>query len=312
MILITAPTCLNSRPIPTLGPRNPESHPAIAAPNRPLLPFPGQAEDSETQMAKNLKLLLTESVDSLGIVGDVVTVRTGYARNFLLPRNMATTPSEEAIKAVASKRAEAERAVAQLRKDRETLVSRMNGVEISLQRSCNDMGHLYASVTQQEIATALTAAGYPGVKPRDVRLHQTIKRIDAYDVHIKFESELEATIKLWVLADRKLDLDKREEVEVDDHGNRIAKKAGEAKDAGVASEDAAAEKSDKHRDDKPRKKGKKDAGDSGPTPAAEEPKKKSTWGTAVDRGPQGGTSAHDSRPEKAEKSEKKGKGKGKK
>jgi large subunit ribosomal protein L9 len=56
-------------------------------------------------MSKNIKLLLTESVEALGIVGDVVNVRVGYARNFLLPRNMATTPSEEAIKAVAAKRA---------------------------------------------------------------------------------------------------------------------------------------------------------------------------------------------------------------
>src|SRR4051812_11151716 len=104
-------------------------------------------------MAKNVKLLLTESVDSLGIVGDVVNVRIGYARNFLLPRNMATTPSDEAIKAVAVKRADAEKALALLRKEREALVQKLSGIELSIQRSCNDLGHLYASVTQQEIAS---------------------------------------------------------------------------------------------------------------------------------------------------------------
>lgn len=231
-------------------------------------------------MAKNVKLLLTESVEALGIVGDVVNVRIGYARNFLLPRNMATTPSDEAIKAVAAKRAEAERALAQLRKDREALIQKMNGIEISIQRSCNDMGHLYASVTQQEIAGALAAAGYPGVKPRDVRLNQNIKRIDAYDIHIKFEADLEATVKLWVLADRKLDLDKTDEVEVDAEGNMIEKKPEAAPAEGAEAEAPAAKPA---AEDKPKKKGKKDA--AAPAAAAEEAPKKSTWGTPVDKGP---------------------------
>lgn len=162
-------------------------------------------------MPKSLKLLLTENVDSLGIVGDVVTVRLGYARNFLLPRNMATEPTEESLAAVAERRAEAQRQLAALRKEREALVKRLAGTELTLQRSCNDQGILYASVTQQDIASALEQAGYPGVKPRDVRLTQNIKRIDTYEVHVKFESDLEADVKLWVVADRKLDLDKHEE-----------------------------------------------------------------------------------------------------
>lgn len=158
-------------------------------------------------MARNIKLMLTENVDSLGIIGDVVNVRIGYARNFLLPRNMATKPSDEAIKAVAARRAEAEKQLAELRKDREALVKKLEKVEISLTRSCNDLGHLYGSVTQQEIAKALADAGYKGIKPRDVRLNQAIKRVDNYDVHIKFEADLDATIKLHVLPDRKLDAD---------------------------------------------------------------------------------------------------------
>lgn len=182
-------------------------------------------------MPKNIKLLLTENVESLGIVGDVVNVRTGYARNFLLPRSMATTPSDEAIKAVASKRADAEKQVAAERAQREGLTKKLAGVEITLQRSCNDLGHLYASITQQDIAAALQDAGYPGVKPRDVRLNTNIKRIDAYDVHIKFDSDLDATIKLWVVADRKLDVDRKPEVEVDQHGEMIEQPAGEARHA---------------------------------------------------------------------------------
>lgn len=174
-------------------------------------------------MPKTLKLLLTENVDNLGIVGDVVTVRTGYARNFLLPREMATQPSEEAVRAVAAKRAAAEKALKEERATREEMIGRLQGQELTLTRSCNDQGHLYAAVTQQDIAGALGTLGF-AVRPREVRLAQTIKRIDSYDVQVKFDADLQATIKVWVVADRKLDLDEdREEMEFDNEGNLIVK-----------------------------------------------------------------------------------------
>ncbi len=156
-------------------------------------------------MARNVKLLLTENVEALGIVGDVVNVRTGYARNFLLPRTLATEPSEEKIKALAAKRADAERMVAEQRQQREELSKKLVGVEVHLTRSCNDQGILYGGITQHDIAEALSAMGHH-VKARDVRINQAIKRIDTYDVHIKLDADLDSIIKLWVVADRKLDL----------------------------------------------------------------------------------------------------------
>ena len=81
-------------------------------------------------------------------------------------------------------RAQAEKELEELRKQREALIKKLEGVEITIQRSCNDLGHLYASVTQQEIAKALAEAGHTGVRARDVRLHQNIKRVDTYDVHM--------------------------------------------------------------------------------------------------------------------------------
>lgn len=262
-------------------------------------------------MAKNVKLLLTESVDSLGIVGDVVNVRVGYARNFLLPRNMATTPSDEAIQAVAAKRAQAERELAEQRKEREGLVKKLEGIQLTIQRSCNDLGHLYASVTQQEIATALASAGYPGVKPRDVRLNQNIKRVDTYDVHIKFESDLDATIKLWVVADRKLDLDAAREAEAEQGADQGERKPGEGEGAapeGAAEQPAAVAETkpkgkkskegkepkpeaggeqaaaEKPAGEKPKKKGKKDGEQGGAAAAAPaEEKKVSTWGKPVEK-----------------------------
>lgn len=157
-------------------------------------------------MPKNMKLLLIENVDSLGIVGDVVSVRTGYARNFLLPRALATTPSEELVASLAAKRAEAERLVAQQRSQREETTEKLRGVTMELVRSCNDQGILYGAITQQDVATELTGRGYV-VKPRDVRLPGSIKRVDSYEIHIKLDSDLDALIKLTVKPDRELPKD---------------------------------------------------------------------------------------------------------
>lgn len=209
-------------------------------------------------MAKGLKLLLIENVDSLGIVGDVVNVRLGYARNFLLPRNLATTPSDELIKSLAGKRADAEKQLAELRKHREQLITKLATVEVTLTRSCNDMGILYGAITQQDLAKALGEQGYV-VKPREVRLNETIKRVGNYDVHVKLDADLDATVKLHVKPDR--ELESREKPETKPEGDAAKK---DAKDGEEVAADAKGEgdakggsKSDRKpegkREDRPRK-----------------------------------------------------------
>ena len=158
-------------------------------------------------MPSHVKLLLIDNVDSLGIVGDVVNVRIGYARNFLLPRGLAETPSEEKIKSLAAKRAQAEKDLAQLRTQREQMTEKLKGLDIELVRPCNDMGILYGAITQQEVATLLGAKGF-AVKAREVRIPATIKRVDTYDIHVKLDSDLDAMIKLRVKPDRELSNDK--------------------------------------------------------------------------------------------------------
>ncbi len=192
-------------------------------------------------MARSVKLLLTENVDNLGIVGDIVNVRIGYARNYLLPFGYATTPSDELITQLAEKRAQAEKELASRRAQREEMIGKLNGQELTLIRACNDQGQLYGSVTQQDIATALKEVGFV-VSPREVRLPTTIKRIDTFDIHIKVDSDLEADIKLWVVADRELDNDDSDEMEFDNEGELVVKeKKAPAAPAEDKAETAAAE-----------------------------------------------------------------------
>jgi large subunit ribosomal protein L9 len=204
-------------------------------------------------MARSVELLLTHSVENLGIVGDVVKVRTGYARNYLLPNNVATTPSEELIKSLQAKRAQAQADMKAQRQMRTDTISKLSGYELNLQRACNDQGILYGAVTQQEISAALIAAGF-AVRPRDVRLSGAIKRVDTYDIHIKYETELETDIKLHVKPDRVLAKDEKPDLDFDMEGNLVEKKPGKDRD-GKGSD---RQTGDKHADGAEAKHGKDD------------------------------------------------------
>ncbi len=153
---------------------------------------------------KTVDLLLTESVDSLGIVGDVVKVKAGYARNYLIPHGCAVLPTDRAKEQLAERRAKVQAELAQLRKDLETTIEKLDGFEITLTQSCNDHGFLYGSVTQHDIAAALNEVGFPQISDRHVRLGMSIKRIDSYSVPVQFDADLKAEIKVWVVADREL------------------------------------------------------------------------------------------------------------
>lgn len=165
--------------------------------------------------SKNVELLLLESVDSLGIVGDVVTVRTGYARNYLLPRGLATTPSQELIAQLAEKRAKAEADRAAKRAEREKMVGRLSEYRLTIVKACNDQGLLYGSVTQQDIADLLNAQGFQ-VVARDVRIGQTIKRVGEFELTVKPERDLEATIHLVVESDTPVEVIEEEAEAVED------------------------------------------------------------------------------------------------
>jgi large subunit ribosomal protein L9 len=172
---------------------------------------------------RTIELLLNENVENLGIVGDVVKVRTGYARNFLLPMQIAEVPNDERIAELQAERTTALAQVAAQRNAREDLTTRMEEVELTLVRSCNDRGGLYGSVTQRDISEALEQVGYGGIEIRAVRLPSSIRRIGTYEIPIQFESDLRVEITLIVEPDQPLE--ERNEMEFDDEGELIEKPA---------------------------------------------------------------------------------------
>ncbi len=185
---------------------------------------------------KTIELLLLETVGNTGIVGDVVKVKAGYARNYLLPRGLATTPTPELIEQLSERRAEAEAELKRIRAEQSAMIEKIADYELTLERSCNDQGVLYGGVTQHEIAEALREAGF-AVEDRFVRLGDQIKRVDTFHLPIVIDKELKTDITLIVASDRPLEVE--EETAGEEEGED-----GEPVESAEASEEAPAETAD--------------------------------------------------------------------
>ena len=192
-------------------------------------------------MAKHIELLLLNNIEHLGIVGDVVRVKKGYARNYLLPHGYAEVPSQRRIDSLEVERAAALSELAKRRDARQELVERMQDITLTLVRSCNDQGVLYGSVTQRDICDALQTNGYD-VDTRSCRLAAAIRRIGEYTVPIQFEKEMRTEIGVIIEPDQPLE--EREEMEFDNEGNLIIKQPKSEATEDAASDDGESEASE--------------------------------------------------------------------
>lgn len=149
------------------------------------------------------ELLLLKDVRKLGHVGDVVKVRDGYARNYLLPQRLATEPSEENIKAIETvkKAAAAERA--RKTKEFQEIAAKMKDLSVTIEANANPEGTLYGSVGPREIAAAFQAQGFP-VLAEHVLLDPPIRTLDNRNVRLEFTDEVEVTVKVWVVREGSL------------------------------------------------------------------------------------------------------------
>ena len=155
-------------------------------------------------MAKNIELLLLDTIENLGIVGDVVKVKPGYARNYLLPHGLAEPPTEEKIQELAARRAEVEAELKKIRSEQEELLEKITDYELTLERSANEQGILFGGVSQHDISEALQAEGF-AIEDRHVRIGEKINRLDTYHVPIQLAKDLKCEIKLWVVSDKPLE-----------------------------------------------------------------------------------------------------------
>src|SRR4051812_39198652 len=148
----------------------------------------------------NVKLLLKESIKHVGRVGDVVEVSAGYARNYLLPKDLAVEPTPNNVKKIEARRKEIEAQEAARRAAQAGVIKKLEGVEVLLERRANEQGHLFGSVSATDIAKQLQAQGYT-VEADEVHLPGKLDRIDTYKVVVSFGDDLKAEVKVWVNPD---------------------------------------------------------------------------------------------------------------
>jgi len=145
-----------------------------------------------------MKVLLRKNVSALGQIGDVVEVKPGYARNYLLPRGIAMVPTKANLKAV---EAEKQRYLGELAKRREELVARaeaINGREVTISARANVEGHLYGSVGPAQIAAALAEQGI-FAEPENIHLDSPIRQLDKYDIAVILAPDVKATVHVWIV-----------------------------------------------------------------------------------------------------------------
>lgn len=149
-----------------------------------------------------MDVILLDKIANLGGLGDKVTVKAGYARNFLLPQGKAVVANKQNVELFEQRRAELEAKLADELAIAETRAEKLNGLEeVVIVAKAGDEGKLFGSIGTRDIADAVTAAGVEVVKS-EVRLPTgTLRNTGEYDIDVQVHSDVTATIKLSVVAE---------------------------------------------------------------------------------------------------------------
>lgn len=140
-----------------------------------------------------MQIILLERVEKLGQMGELVNVKPGYARNYLLPQGKALRANKANLERFESERAQREADNLEKRKDAEVEASKMNSLAVNMVRAASEMGQLFGSVTSRDIAEAVTSAGFTITRDQVV-LDKAIKNLGLADVRIRLHPEVSVEI----------------------------------------------------------------------------------------------------------------------
>lgn len=151
-------------------------------------------------MASSVEIVLKENLEHLGSIGDVVRVRRGYARNYLLPRGLAVVASRGNVRQIEHEKAIQAQRIAKLREEQEKIVAQLAKVTVMVAKEAGDDGKLFGSVTSNDVIEGLKAKGVEMDidKKKLIMPAQTIKEVGSYEIGVKLPYGLTATVKLEV------------------------------------------------------------------------------------------------------------------
>jgi large subunit ribosomal protein L9 len=140
-----------------------------------------------------MQIILLERVEKLGQMGDLVTVKPGYARNFLLPQGKAMRANKANLERFEAEKAQREADNLQRRGEAETEAKKMSGLAISMVRAASEMGQLFGSVTSRDIAEGVTEAGFT-IQRSQVVMDKSIKILGLHDIRVTLHPEVAVTV----------------------------------------------------------------------------------------------------------------------
>jgi large subunit ribosomal protein L9 len=144
-----------------------------------------------------MQVILREDVGNLGEVGDVVNVKSGYARNFLLPRGLAVVANERQMSRLEHEKGIIEKRVSRLRDDAQGIKNKLEKVSLNIEKACGENGKLFGSVTAMEVEALLRESGFD-LDRRKIQLWENLKALGDYDIDIKLHRDVVATVKVSV------------------------------------------------------------------------------------------------------------------
>lgn len=145
-----------------------------------------------------MKVILKKDVESLGTAGNIIEVKDGYARNYLIPKGLALKADQRNLKILEEEQKRIKLKLNKDKKNAELLAQKLNGVSCTATVAVGEEDRVFGSVTSQNIADLLKEKGFD-IDRRKILLDEPIKALGIYDIPIKLHSEVEAKIKLWVV-----------------------------------------------------------------------------------------------------------------
>lgn len=146
-----------------------------------------------------MRVILTHDVSNLGSIGDVVNVRNGYARNFLLPRNLASVANEANKTALAHQKRVLDRRREKVLAAAKELGAQIEKTSVTVTKQVGEDEKIFGSVTTLELEALLQAEGLNVVK-KDITILDDIKKVGVYTAQVKLHSEVQPKFKVWVVA----------------------------------------------------------------------------------------------------------------
>ena len=147
-----------------------------------------------------MKVILRQDYEALGHIGDVVEVKDGYARNYLLPRNIAYQATGGSLRALEEEKRQYERRLEKEKKSADALGASLSNASVTLKMKVGEEDKLFGSVTSQMIAEQLESQGIT-IDKRSIELTEPIKTLGVFEVPVKLHPKVTSTLKVWVVAE---------------------------------------------------------------------------------------------------------------